>query len=183
MKFKDYLTEAPYHSPTLSHSDIEESVPSYEAYSKKEKHKVGFYKEYEFYLAEGKKGKLEYAIVDEEKKVILAYSHISVVNIKSLGRTVYQQTLIWRSKKIDKEVVPFMFNQILDDTGGEILSDDIHSTGGRAFWKKLCDKYAGSSRYEFGIYNQGFNEFSKDDADKEFEAAYKTGVPFYLREK
>ena len=181
MSFKDFLLEKPHESKGLDAESIKRMVPSYEKFMGKNHVRVGYYHDFEF-LQVTERDTILYGLVDIKNEKIVCYVELDKLYNRS-NHDIYQQTLIWRSRSINKDAIDFMRNQILDDIN-ILVSDDIQSPAGRLYWKRLLRQYVGASRYEIGSYDQGkFEKFTEDNYEKEFDDLYDTNILIYLKEK
>ena len=179
MNFSQFLNEAPLLSKSITREEIIKSVPTYKELmrNKSKLQKVGYYHDYEFYHKPGgayRGG--EYAIVDEKNEKIIAFSQLAKTMRPSLKMEYKTQKLLYKDKDESSEIMKFFFDQILD-TEKFIMSDDLQSKGGKAFWKKLCLYWINSKFCEVGYLSQEHKKLipfrSKEDFEEEFESLYK----------
>ena len=130
----------------------------------------------------------EYAIVDEDNKKIIVYSQLAKTSRPSLKMEYKTQKLLYKDENESSEIMKFFFDQILD-TEKFIMSDDLQSKGGKAFWKKLCLYWINSKFCEV-VYLSGEHKKlipfrSKEDFEEEFENLYKNDNydTLYVKEK
>lgn len=168
MKFSEYLAEAPL-MMDIGKDELKPYISSYSKIMRSDPDKVGYFHEYNVYKY-GKNGKINYAAVNDEKEDVVFDAHITTMT-KPFKH--YKQSLLWRDEVVTSEIVPFMFDIILEDLR-TVFSDDIHTKGGKVFWKNLVKKYVGSSRYEVGYLEDNRTlKFEKDDWEETFESSYE----------
>lgn len=192
MKFSHFLNETPLLSKSITREEIIKSVPTYKEFmrNKNKLEKVGYYKDYNFYHKTGNSfwGGGEYAIVDEDNEKIIVYSQLAKTSRPSLKMEYKTQKLLYKDINESSEIMKFFFDQIIHDQKF-IMSDDLQSLGGKAFWKKLCLYWINSSFCEVGYLSVEHKKLipfkSKEDFEEEFENLYKDNNynTLYIKEK